>query len=128
MKKVTALLMLFLFLITNSGMAVTIHWCGDRLASINFFSADKHHCPCSRKAMKHGCCKDKTTTFKANDELANSTSCELHITAPGFGFALVSQIEALNLPAFKYSDSDFYHPPPFKPDVPIYLLNGAFLI
>ena len=69
MKKVTAIFLLFLFLIANSGMVVSVHYCGGSLASIDFFSGEKHNCPCGEKPMKDNCCEDYATILKASDEV-----------------------------------------------------------
>lgn len=72
MKKITAIFFLPLFLIANLGVAVSVHWCGGKLDSIDFFSDGKHKCKCGEKAMKLDCCKDKTVQLRASDELAKT--------------------------------------------------------
>ena len=128
MKKSASILLLLLFLGTNSGMALSLHWCGGKLASIALSSTEKHPCPCSKKAMKPGCCKDKTTTLKANDQLAKSDHFQHKIILPLIGLDRSVQYYTLNLISSQHIASDFYHPPPYKPKVPIYLLAGVFLI
>ena len=128
MKKITAILLLFIFLITNSGMAIAVHFCGKKLASIDFFSSDKHNCPCSKKAMKPGCCKDKTITLKAINDLTKVNQLALKVNTPKLVLATINQIEILTAPHFQYSSSEFYHPPPNKSKLPIHLLNRVFLI
>jgi len=128
MKKLTAILLLFLFLITNSGMAVTIHWCGNKLTSIDFFSADKRLCKCEKPAMKPDCCKDKTTIFTAKTDMAKANQVAFKLTTPIFNFILLKQIEVLPSANFQYFATSFYHPPTFKPKAPIYLLDGVFRI
>ena len=128
MKKVSALLLVFLFLITNSGMAVTMHWCGGKLSSIHFFS-EKHSCPCGKKAMKSGCCKDKTTTFQLNDEQQKTQECSInHSKVKGFQLVLADTFP------FFYQISfiavDFYNSkhPPGEVKHPLYLQHRTFRI
>ncbi len=128
MKKVTAIFLLLLFLIANSGVAVSLHWCGGKLASIDFFADGEHHCKCGKKPMKPNCCKDKTVHLKASDELAKTNHFAFKIATPKFVFALPTQIVVLHSAQHLYAAPDFYHPPPFKPKAPIYLLDRVFLI
>lgn len=128
MKKLTAILLTLLFLVSNSGMAVTMHWCSGKLTSIDFFSADKSLCKCEKPAMKSDCCKDKTTTFKAKNDMAQANYFAFKLTTPKFNFTVVNQIEVLPSANFQYYASAFYHPPSFKPKAPIYLLDRIFLI
>jgi hypothetical protein len=128
MKKTIALSILFLFLITNSGMAISVHWCGGKITSVDFFSAAKHPCKCGKKAMKPNCCKNKTTTLKANDELLKTSHFSLKSAFSESLIPIVKQIEVMLSAQLNYSISVFYYPPQFKPKVPIYLLDKVFLI
>lgn len=128
MKRLTAILFLCLFLITNSGMAMAIHWCGGKLTSVDFFHNDDHPCPCGKKAMKSGCCKNTTTTFKACDELAKTSAFLYKASISSFNFGEPQYFETFLSSQFLYSASYFYHPPPFKPKVPIYLMDRVILV
>ena len=136
MKKLLSIVLLFLFLITNSGIAVTAHWCCGELSSIHFIAADKHRCTCGdngscdNKAMESGCCKDKTTTLNANEknDVAKAADFELKVTTPDITFIPVNHIEVLSTVIFHNTVSDFYHPPPPNHSVPLYLLDKVFRI
>lgn len=128
MKKVTTIFLLFVFLIANSGVAVSAHWCGGKLASIEIFADGEHKCKCGKKAMKPNCCKDKTVQLKANDELAKTSHFAFKIATPKFLFAFPTLIEIVPAAQNQYFVSDFYHPPQFKPKASIYLLDRVFLI
>ena len=128
MKKATAILFLFIFLISNSGMAVSVHYCGGKIKAVKFLFGDKHPCNCGKKPMKPGCCKDKTTILKANDELAKVNSIALKCPLVEFTGIIPAQIVVMPSAHLKYSISPFYHPPPCKPKIPIYLLDRVFLI
>lgn len=128
MKKVTAILLTLLFLFSNSGVVASVHWCGGKLASIDFFADGEHKCKCGKKAMKPNCCKDKTVHLKANNDLSKTTYFSFKISTPKFLFAFLTPFEVVPSVQFKYAASDFYHPPPFKPKAPIYLMDRVFLI
>ena len=120
MKKISAILLTLIFLTANSGMVLSIHWCGGKLASIDFFPDGEHKCKCGKRPMKPNCCKDKTLQLKANDELAKTTQFAFKVAVPKIDFIPIIQIEVLPSAQFLYAASDFYHPPPYKPKSPIY--------
>jgi len=129
MKKPLAFLMLILFLITNSGMAVTIHSCGGKIASINVIPSSKHKCICGKKKMKPGCCKSKTTTtLSAQKDLANTNQLSFKLVVPQLNLAIFSFNEVTRSVLVKKIATAFYSPPPDKSKIPIYLLDGVFLV
>ncbi len=128
MKKIISICMLLVFLISQSGIAIAMHWCGGHITSVKFFPAHKHHCPCGKKAMKSNCCKDKSTTFKIKNDLTKAAQQGIKIPSPQPGLILVcsqafATITQNHLP--QYGD---YSPPKWRSCVPIHLLNGVFLI
>jgi|SRR5690606_33486050 len=75
MKKCTAFILSFLLLISASGMSFTVHFCGDRIASISSGliskpdpSPEMEKC-CAEKAKENKpCCSDKEVKLKAKPE------------------------------------------------------------
>lgn len=128
MRKAAAISLLFLFLFTNSGIAVNVHWCRGKITSVKFFENDKHGCKCGKKAMKRGCCKDKSVILKAALDPAKTNHFSFKIQIPKLEVAHVEFAEIAPLSQLEYSSSRFYHPPPFKPKTPIYLLDRVFRI
>lgn len=129
MKKAAAILLLALFLITNSGMSVTMHWCGGRLADVSLFSTEKHNCPCGKKKMKPGCCKDRAVTLKANNELAKTNSLTVKIPTPKIEFSFTTVQRDINAAAqFQLAVVETYHPPPCYHTCAIYVRHRSFLI
>ena len=128
MLKLKAILLLCIFLITNSGMAVTLHWCGGKLTSIEVCTLSSHHCPCGKKAMKADCCKEVTSTFQIKGDLEKTTQFLFQTnqsSQPVEIPALMVFIPALNV---EKKVSDVYHPPPFKPKAPLFILDRVILI
>lgn len=129
MKKAAAILFLLLFLFTNSGIALNVHWCGGKIASVDFFSDGKHNCPCGKKANTGRCCKDKTVTLKANHELAKAHQFVVKVSLPKLEkIGSVIQIEIATILEKEFFSSGFYHPPPYKPRTPIFLLDRVIRI
>jgi hypothetical protein len=129
MKAVKAIFFLLCFLIGNSGMVVSAHWCGGKLTHISFL-VEHDDCSCGKKVaeMKPDCCKDKVTTLKAEDDL-NTTSAMI-FKASVFKEIIIaaSHVEIIAASFFHYSAPEFYRPPPDTPRHPVYLLNRVFLI
>lgn len=130
MKKLLSIVFLFLFLITNSGMAISAHWCCGELSSICLIADAKNSCWCNDKGAESDCCKDKKTTLDANakNDLAKATGYELKVIIPDFTITQINYTEVVLLAIIQYHDSDFYHPPPLNDNVPIYLLDKVFRI
>lgn len=69
MKRITVILLMFLYLLPAIGVTVSAHYCGGKVTSVSFNPFDtKHKCPCGSKKMKKDCCKDETKTFKLKNE------------------------------------------------------------
>ena len=129
MKKLPALILLIVFLIANSNVAMSMHWCGGRLVSVAIFSGTQHPCKCGQKAMKPDCCKNKTVEIKANKELIKSTT---HFTLQNSATKILFIVNNIFLSS-KQSDIitpyyTFIIHPPNKLKTPIFLLDRAFLI
>ncbi|MBS1538350.1 MAG: hypothetical protein JST20_11460 [Bacteroidetes bacterium] len=128
MKKIFSIVLLLLFLITNSGMAVNMHWCGGKLSSIRISASSKHTCKCGKKSMKRNCCKNISTTFTAKNDIAKVRHFDFKVPIENFSIATINQNEVLPSQNFQLSASNFYHPPPTKHKVPIYLFDKVFRI
>lgn len=138
MRRFLPIVLLLLHLITHSRVTVNAHWCGKKLASVNLASDSKHPCPCSKKAMKSKCCKkkavkskcckSKTITLKAKDDVAKARRFELKSSIQNFTFTVENYSEILPFVNFEQTAAEFYHTPPIKKPVPIYLLDKVFRI
>lgn len=128
MKKTASLLFLFLFLISHSGVAVTIHWCGGKISSVGLFSQVKPGCKCGKKPMKPGCCKDKTTVLKVKSNLSNTSKITLKQPIQEEKSMAGNKPSLVVWSNSPYLSSFFHFPPPFKDKHPIYLLDSVFLL
>lgn len=128
MKRITAIFFLLTFLMANTGMAVTVHYCGGKLSSINFFPIDNHPCKCGKKAMKTDCCNEKTSFIFMKGDLAKTNSVIFNTTTPKIIFPILKQFELFPPTQTQVVVLSLYHPPQFKPKSPIYLLDRVFLI
>lgn len=127
MKKITAIFLLILFLISNSGIAVAAHYCGGKLSSIVFFKLQNHPCKCGKKAMKKDCCKDKVVIIKGENNAIKS-QIVVKITCIDNIVSVTNTYNILPIFTTKNIFFSFLKVPIFKPKTPIYLLDGVFLI
>jgi hypothetical protein len=125
MNKVVSIFLLIVFLFTNSGIAINIRWCGDKINSVKFFANGPHKSICDKKTR---CCKDLTTILKANKDLAKTSQNIFKTGSSEFIKITLIHRGSFNLD-FRCCCANFYHPPPItKSNVPIYLLDRVFLI
>lgn len=74
-KKYISLFLAVLMLVSNVGMAFTLHFCGGKIASISIQtlanSADTEKGCCAKKAVANdSCCKNKTVHFQKKSDNA----------------------------------------------------------
>ncbi len=127
MKKIIAIFLLLIFLISNTGLAITAHYCGGKLSAIIFLSINHHSCKCGKKAMKKDCCKDKIVMIKST---TNSIKSQLIVKTPNSTQFLGFLYNKAAITPIKIDSevSKLYSLPPYKPKAPIYLLDGVFRI
>ena len=128
MNRITAILLVFVFMISQSGMAVTVHTCRGKISSIKLFSTNKHGCCCGKKPMKAGCCKDKTTILKLKNDLVKVSPIAFKQSLPDKIIIAFFQKRNFSLKTRTVFTNSFYKPPPFSPKAPIYIMDGVFLI
>lgn len=127
MKRITAIFFLLTFLLANTGMAVTVHYCGGKLSSINFFSLDNHPCKCGKKAMKKDCCKDKTTFLKMKDDLVKTNLTTFKIPTSKLIISLPKPIEFVATAQTQLVVLSLYHPPHLNPNPQFICWTGFYL-
>jgi len=128
MKKLSAILLAFLYLTITSGFAVNVHYCMGEVSGINLVTFGEAFCnACGKKAAANSCCKTDVKFFKVKTshtvadgtlkfnplQLAAFSPAGLWIKTPLFR-SLYTVIRA--------------HAPPLPPDKPLYLLNKVFLV
>lgn len=69
LKQMTSLLLVFLLLVSNTGFAFNIHFCGQSVASVSLKpeAANDKGC-CGMKAETSNCCKSKVVHFQKKSD------------------------------------------------------------
>ena len=72
LKRCTSIILAFLLLVSNVGMAFNVHYCGDEIASIsvNRIAPQQIEKGCCEKTVtkKDSCCKDKVVNFQKKSD------------------------------------------------------------
>lgn len=125
-KRSGALLLMMLYVITVSGIAFNLHYCGKLLASVKLELSTKSCLKSDGSKMK--CCKDKQITVKVKDAHQHSS---FNFLAKTFVFdvpkTLLSNVAPQSTSVTRrllYTTSP--HAPPDK--VPVFVKNCTFLI
>lgn len=126
LKRSAAIFMLVLYTITVSGFALNLHYCFNRLASVQI-DAPAKGCVNGPETRKMNCCKDKHFVVKVKDAHQNVSSL---FSAKVF----VALLPTPALPEFTMATAEAplsqpaYRGPPLSPPVASYLLNCNFRI
>lgn len=128
MKRIKAIFFLLTFLIANTGMAFTVHYCGGKLSSINFFPSGDNESTCEKGLIKSQCCKDKTVHLSANKNLTKASRLKINAPILKIISCLIKQTEII--PAKENNCFHLFFPDPqrFRPKSPIYLLNRVIIV
>lgn len=121
LKKCTVLFLAFLLLVSNTGFAIDVHYCGGEIASVSLntsAAASPEKKCCGEKEKKSSCCKDKVVHVEKRSDDAT-----LKFFFFQFAFPAVIQdynpIVFLSIPNFKSDQVISYYadanaPPLFK--------------
>jgi hypothetical protein len=123
MKRFIAILLFIIFAASNSGMAITIHYCKGRFAKVEVGASNT--C-CCKKKVPAKCCTSKTTVIKLKTSFVKDASVINHSAA--------SAIAAFSFPSFminsnsegSHSNLAIYPSPPDLKDHTV--LNRVFRI
>jgi hypothetical protein len=125
-KKPIVIVLMMLYLVTVSGFAVNLHYCFNRVSSIQIDAPSKG-CVKGLETREMKCCKDKHLVVKVKDAHQNGS------------FSFVSKVFIADVPNLQFADlpitglnpaqfTTSYRGPPPLPDNAIYLKNCTFRI
>jgi hypothetical protein len=126
LKRSVAIVLMMLYLGTVSGFVLNLHYCFNRLASVNI-DAPASACVKVLKSSMMKCCKDKHIDVKVKDAHQNgslsfwakSLPLNLPVAALGYFSPLVLAAPCAALAR---------RGPPPAPDIPLFLRNSVFRI
>jgi len=130
MKKIITAILAVLYFAVSSGMVFNIHYCKNKVSSVQIDLLAKDLCGCSKKGKKtakKNCCKTEHKIVKlATDYKVSTTNYTIHSPIE----ALATNQFIFNVTSFK--DDAYYqinhHLPPLISFQDTYLKNCTFLI
>ncbi|MEL1239851.1 HYC_CC_PP family protein [Flavobacterium flavipallidum] len=85
-RKCIGLILAFLLLVSNVGLAFEVHYCGNKIANVEVKLANsnfKHSKKCCEKKLKvASCCSNKVINFEKKSEDATVKTFFFHFDAP----------------------------------------------
>ena len=129
MKKCLTILLLTIYLLGTTGVVLSKHFCGTRVAHISLFGKTKS-CACGKVKMPKSCCKDTSVKLSTDDNQ--------RIT--NFDFTLGNEFGLIAILPLSYSakfvasysgeqeETQFYVCKNGPPKTPIYIFTHTLLI
>lgn len=128
MKKLLAAITLLLYVAVSTGFVISVHYCMDRVRSLQLGDVAQHHCSkCGMPISKSGgCCKDEVKVVKLQVDQIQSHLVNADFSPPQ---ALTAAFESLHSPAIaaQMKTETVAHSPPVS-EQNIYLKNCVFRI
>jgi len=126
LKKSAAILLILLYLGTVSGFALNLHYCFNRLSSVQF-DAPAKSCVKGFATAKMKCCHDKQINIKIKDSHQAAKSSILKIFNEELLFIL-TWYAPVNQPVNYFGALSYRGPPDALVKTPVYLINRTFRI
>lgn len=130
MKKILLGILAVLYLITTSGVVVTIHYCMGKFSSAEYGATAVHYCDkcgMKEKANKPGCCHSENKIFKVADSHNYVTTTVDFLKIPAASPVSLFSTEQ-PLTGIEKVVALQYHTPPDKRSTSVYLYNSVFRI
>lgn len=130
MKRLSVILLMFLYLVPVVGVTVSAHYCGSLKTAISYNPFDtSHKCACGSEKMKNDCCKDENTVIKLNNDQHKVQQFTLNIFKWVDFHALIVPDYASSFRSL-FIDSGLYntHHPPDDERPALYILHRVLLI
>ncbi|SEW33433.1 HYC_CC_PP family protein [Chitinophaga arvensicola] len=129
MKQFFAILFAVLYTTLTSGVAVNVHYCMGKLASVELQEAPADHCAkCGKPVKGMDCCKDEFKFCKVTESHQAAKALQPDFSTTTDMQLPVRILSAPVLPAAETIVSSRPHDPPDIPSAPIFLRNCTFLI
>ena len=128
MKKTLVIFLSILYLIIVSGGTYNMHYCGGKLKHITFLNyGDADGC-CGSKKKSKGCCKDKTTVIKVEENHQVTKVAQINNPTIHFLATVATQLLYSLSISTETNRPSYYYGPPVLYDNHLYLKHRVLLI
>ncbi|MXV14632.1 HYC_CC_PP family protein [Hufsiella ginkgonis] len=125
-KRIAAIMVLCIYLVTSTGFAMSLHFCGKKLSKVSINQAAKSCCKAlSEKEDK--CCKNKKVTVRIADEHATGMIAKAPVPTGIDLFVLTLSCFSAQFSMHAWQAVSAAHSPPVAP-VPLTIRNCVFRI
>jgi hypothetical protein len=133
MKKFFVIPIMFIYLLAVSGIMVTVHYCGQEMESLSFFSksdkCDETECN-DEPGKSDGCCQDKTVAAKVTNEQDAVNAFKLKLQPIEIVAVLTTKIYSdqndVRLSAIEAPSYRANAPPGLWQSIPLFKLHSSF--
>ena len=127
-RKITALSLCVFYLFSVIGIALSLHFCGNKLETVQFTkTAGCKMCKAAeKKAAEHNCCKNTAVDVKVTDshQSAVKTALPKDFSLSLLFSPVVSRLLNLLMPQlFSFAE---HNPPPLSGNISLHILNCVF--
>ena len=129
MKKLLISIAVISYLVVSTGVVVNLHYCMNRLASLDFYGAEKKLCArCGMDIhLGKGCCRDEVKVVKLQQD-HNKAQVAHEISAPFVTVTISSDYISSDLISNNETHYFLNHSPPLLSEQDTYLQNRVFRI
>lgn len=121
MKRFTAIFLTAIYLLASVGVAVNVHYCGEKVAFVKLYTGAS--CLCGDDLEEEGCCHDETVMFQLEDE-QRSVSHNFEFNSDWTALQIVeAPVVHDPLPESPSNINPAYLDGPPPPDLPVWLTN-----
>ena len=129
MKKLTAVILAFVYLTASSGATINMHYCMGKLKSWDFSHKQGKCGTCGMEKKGHkGCCKDEQKTFRLDKDQKTSETSFQFLTNSSEAVAVTYVDLPIVYPFSTVTDNPTANGPPIAEPVSIFVLNCNFRI
>lgn len=127
LKKIVTILLATFYLFIACGVFVNVHYCGNCIKKIAFYTVNDEDGCCGSKKESEGCCKDKSSFFKVKDDYHSFGAVKLTQSQIQCVDVLQPELQISLGPDYSlFKETD--HDPPVLYDDPLYLKHKVLLI
>lgn len=127
MKKITVAILAIIYLTVSSGVAMSIHYCMGKVASVDLVHAGNKCGKCGMKMTGNNCCKDEFKIVKLEDShklISNDINIFCPIAIVDNSKSIINSNLFLSRIRSQYKDNS----PPESPAVSLNILYSVFRI
>lgn len=131
MKKVISILCIVLLLVATSNLAVNIHFCGNKISSIDFFGKSKTcggSCDSKAALKEKSCCKNFSAIITTSDAASSDFSFQIQQQETATLPVIFNHITASVYAAEILKGSVHSNAPPALSAQPYYILYRSLII